>query len=412
MKRTIDSSQWVFLLTVASLFGTVLLRSLLLYQDSPVLSQVLGLLVAWLVLFASEMAYFRSWPKVFLIYLVLQTFLVSVFLWKLDFQEYDYFAILFAILSTQIMQRLTLRSGAVWLGSFTLLMALPMVKRDGLFEGIALTLVYTAVNVFLGSYALATQRAQAARTRTKALAQEVQEANRQLKTYSTQLEQLTVARERHHLARELHDSVTQTIFSMTLTTQSALLLLERDPNRVGAQLDRLTDLAHNALSEMHMLISELRPEKVAEGGLAAALNRHLADRRLPESLTVSVEVEGDQLLGPTEEQGLFRIAQEALNNIVKHARVSQACIRLHLIEPFWMEIEDQGQGFDLQLAQKRGKVGGQVGLVSMSERASEIGWDLQVITSPGAGTCIRVEKSSGGKSFDGTGRENQGLDCG
>jgi signal transduction histidine kinase len=397
MKRSADSSQWVFLLTVAFLFGTVLLRSLLLYQDSPVLGQVLGLLMAWLVLFASEMAISRRRPGVFPIYLMFQTVLVSVFLWKTDFPEYDYFAILFAILSMQVMQRLPLKSGVVWLGSSTLLMALPMVTRDGPFEGIALTLVYTAVNVFLDSYVLATQRAQAAQARTQVLAQEVQETNRQLQAYSTQLEQLAVARERHHLARELHDSVTQTIFSMTLATQSALLLLDRDPSQVGVQLDRLSDLAHSALSEMRVLISELRPEKVAEGGLAAALRRHLADRHLPDNLAVSLKIEGDRPLGSAEEQGLFRIAQEALNNVVKHAQASQAYIRLHLAEPFWMEIEDQGRGFDLQRAQDSSRVGGQVGLVSMGERAAEIGWDLQVITSPGAGTCIRAEKPSGGK---------------
>jgi signal transduction histidine kinase len=142
---------------------------------------------------------------------------------------------------------------------------------------------------------------------------------------------------------------------------------------------------------MRVLISELRPEKVAEGGLAAALRRHLADRPLPDNLLVSLEVEGDPLarLSPAEEQGLFRIAQEALNNIVKHAQASQACIRLHLAEPpWWIEIQDQGQGFDLRQARD----GGRVGLISMGERAAEIGWNLHVITSPGAGTRIRVEK--------------------
>jgi signal transduction histidine kinase len=272
-----------------------------------------------------------------------------------------------------------------------------MVIHDGLYEGMALTLVYTAVNVFLGSYVLATQRAQVARAQSHALAQELQEANRQLQASAERLEQLAVARERHHLAHELHDSVTQTIFSMTLTTQSALLLLDRDPCQVSLQLDRLTDLAHSALAEMHALISELRPEEKATGGLAAALRRHLAERRLPESLAVSLEVEGDQPLEPAEERSLFRIAQEVLNNIVKHAQASQAHIRLHLTEPFWMEIEDQGRGFDLQQARAGGRAGGQLGLISMDERAAEMGWDLQVITSPGAGTRIRVEKPPRGE---------------
>jgi len=80
-----------------------------------------------------------------------------------------------------------------------------------------------------------------------------------------------------------------------------------------------------------------------------------------------------------------------LNNIVKHSKASRACIRLHLAAPLRIEIEDNGQGFEVEPARQSGRVG----LSSMNERAAEIGWDLQVITSPGAGTCIRVEK--GGK---------------
>ncbi len=219
---------------------------------------------------------------------------------------------------------------------------------------------------------------------------ELQETNRQLQAYSKQLEQLAVTRERHRLARELHDSVTQTIFSMTLTTQSALLLLDRDPRQASAQLDRLHQLSQSALAEMRVLISELRPEKVAEGGLVAALRRHLADHRVSEGLAVTLEVEGGQPLRPAEEQGLFRIAREALNNIVKHAQASQARIGLHLKEPLWLEIEDQGQGFDLE----RARDSGHIGLSSMGERAAEIGWNLRIITTPGAGTRVRVEKTS------------------
>jgi signal transduction histidine kinase len=77
-----------------------------------------------------------------------------------------------------------------------------------------------------------------------------------------------------------------------------------------------------------------------------------------------------------------------LNNIVKHARVSQAVIHLHLSDPRWMEIRDNGAGFDPLSAVGRGKLG----LAGMSERASGIGWTLRVVSSPGNGTCIRVEK--------------------
>jgi len=390
MKRSADwAHQWIFYLTAGFLFGAVLLRSLLVYRNNPELGRVLGLLAVWLALFASEAAISPRWPRYFPIYLALQTGLVVVLLAQPG--RRDYFAALFALLGMQAMQRLNPKPGALWIGLLTSLMVLLLVKTYGAFEAIALAVIFTALNIFVASYALATRRAQAARAQNQALVLQLQEANRQLQAYSTQLEQLAVTRERHRLARELHDSVTQTIFSMTLTTQSALLLLDRDPRQASAQLDRLHQLSQSALAEMRVLISELRPEKVAEGGLVAALRRHLADRHLPESLAVSLEVEGDQPLNSAEEQGLFRIAQEALNNIVKHAQTSQANIRLHLVEPsWWMEIEDQGQGFDLERARDSGRVG----LISMGERAAEIGWNLRIITAPGAGTRIRVEKPS------------------
>ena len=379
-------SQWIYYLASSLYFGAVFLRSLLIYRDSPVLVQVLGLLLVWLVLSVSESAISRRWSRYFLIYLVLQTILVFVLL-VMPLSP-DYFATLLAVLSMQVMRRCNPKVGAFWIGLCALITALLLVNTYGIYQAIALTLIYTAANVFLGSYTLAMRRAQVARTQNQALAQELQEANNQLQAFSTQLEQLTVARERNRLARELHDAVTQTVFSMTLTTQSALLLLDRDPGRVSAQLDRLNQLARGALSEMQVLISELKPEKAVGEGLVPALRRHLAGGRLPENLSVSLEVEGNRPLEFAEEQGLLRIAQEALNNIIKHAQASQAQIRLCLAEPFWMEIEDEGKGFDLRQAQNSGRVG----LASMHERAAEIGWNLQIITSPGTGTRIRVEK--------------------
>jgi signal transduction histidine kinase len=207
------------------------------------------------------------------------------------------------------------------------------------------------------------------------------------------LEKLGIANERQRMARELHDSVTQTIFSMTLTTQSALLLLNKDPSRLGAQLERLNQLTQSALMEMHTLISELRPDQPAGTGLVMALRQHLSTRNFPEGLAVSMDVEGEQAFSSAEEQVLFRIVQEALNNVAKHARASHVSLRVHLAEPCWIEIQDDGQGFDHQQAQGSGRMG----LISMRERAAEIGWDTQIQSSPGKGTRIRVEKKETNK---------------
>ena len=278
--------------------------------------------------------------------------------------------------------------GALWIGLCAPLMILVMVDTYGVYQALALALIYTAAGAFFGTYILAMRRAQAGRSQNQSLALELQQANQQLESYSNQLEQLTVERERNRLARELHDSVTQTVFSMTLTIQSALLVLERDPGQVGSHLERLNQLARSALAEIHMLISELKPDPSAHEDLVSTLRKHLVNSRLPENLSISLDVEGYHHLDPKEEKNLFHIAEEALNNIMKHAHTSQAHIRLHLAEPLWMEIEDHGQGFDLNQAQESEGVG----LSSMRERAAEIGWDLHINTTPGEGTRIRVEK--------------------
>ena len=380
------SDAWVFYLTAALLFGATALRSLLIYAEHPVLGQALALLALWLILLiASEAPFVRKRPAVFPLYLILQTILVLALLFMPESSDFN--AVLFAVLSMQIMQRMSARIGAVCLGLFAPLMTFPLVQTYGVGNGIAFALLFTFANVLLALYALATRRAQTARSNNQSLAQELEQANRQLQTYARQVEQLAIARERHRLARELHDSVTQTIFSMTLTTQSALLLLERDPSRVGLQLDRLNELAQGALAEMRVLISELRPGQLIEGGLISALRAHLASRNIPDDLVISLQVEGDQALEPAEEQCLFRIAQEAVHNIVKHAQASQACIRLHLAPPMWIEIQDEGRGFDLGQMGRHG-----VGLVNMRERAAEIGWNLEITTTIGASTRIRVEK--------------------
>ncbi len=391
MKRSVEwSHQWLLLLTAALLFAAVLLRSLLLYRADPLFIPVVLLLFAWSILYVGETilegkSRFR-W--LFPIYLLAQVVITLVLLfWP---NSSDIYAVLFCILSMQVMQRFPPRSGAISIAAFSLLAAFPLIQIYQIVNGIAFAFIYAAANLLLGFYSLATRRAQEARAQNQALARQLEEGNRRLQTYAASMEQLAVARERQRFARELHDSVTQTLFSMTLTTQSAALVLERDPSRVQAQLDRLGSLAQNALSEMRVLIAELDTQR-GEGRLSERLRAHLAARPLPDNLSVTVEAEGALPLSFAEEQALFRIAQEAVNNIVKHARASHACIRLYLAEPVSMEIQDDGIGFDLEGA--RG--GGRIGLSSMQERAAEIGWELRIMTGPGAGTCIRVEKRPG-----------------
>ncbi len=380
--------QTVYYLAAGLLYAAILLRSLLLYESTPYLGLVLTLLISWLVLFLVATALSSRLGKWFHIYLGVQTVLVCVLIYYPYLNEYDYFAILFAVLGMQAFRFLNERAGIAWIKSFLVLIAIPFIYYQGALEGFIRWLLFGSIIIFISSYALAIRRAQDAYLHSQHLMKQLSEANLQLETYSDTLRQLGVANERQRLRRELHDSVTQTIFSMTLTTQSALLLLERDPSRVGAQLERLIQLAQSALAEMHTLISELRPEEHPGHGLVADLRKHLTGRQLPDGLKVSIEVEGEDELSAREELGLFRIAQEAFNNISKHAHASEACLRMHMAQPFWIEISDNGQGFDT----RRAPGSGQLGLVGMQERAKDIGWAVTIESIPGAGTHVRVEK--------------------
>ena len=383
---------WVYYTSAALLFAGAVVRAPLVIEDDDVLLQALVLLAVWMVLFVSEIFLSRRWRPWSAIYLILQAAVVVALLSLPG--SHDFFAVLFGVLSMYAMQRYGLPLGAVWVALFVPLTLVPLLDADDMAEVISLVLVYTAVDVFLGAYALATRGAVEARGRNQALAVDLREANSRLEDYSRRLERLAVARERNRLGRELHDSVTQTIYSMTLTSQSATLLLEREPGRVEAQLERLAELTQRALTEMHVLISELAPDAPVEGGLVAAIKRDI-ERRAMDGLTVSLEVEEPPRIGVdgpvlsmVEEQGLLGITQEALNNVVKHSGVSEATIHLRLRDPASVEIVDRGRGFEMREAAD----GPGMGLGSMSERATETGWRLQVLSSLGSGTRVLVER--------------------
>ncbi|PWB74174.1 MAG: histidine kinase, partial [Anaerolineales bacterium] len=196
------------------------------------------------------------------------------------------------------------------------------------------------------------------------------------------------------LARDLHDSVTQTVFSMNLSAQSARLLLEKDPPLASGQLLRLEELAANALSEIQSLVSQLKPRSLVEEGLPSALRRLVTEHGSRDGLQVALEIHGEQNLTEAETLGLYAIAHEALTNVVKHSGASEAAVHVDLREAHaCLEIEDHGRGFEPQtVAGQRGHLG----LAGMSERAREIGWSLAVESSPLQGTRILVTQDQAG----------------
>ncbi len=198
--------------------------------------------------------------------------------------------------------------------------------------------------------------------------------------------ELASSQERAHLARELHDSVTQALFSMTLVTRSVELLIDRDPAVAKTKLTSLRDLQREALAEMRALIFELRPGNLENDGLLPALRTHTAALQGRLGLPVVVTSELTDRLPLEIEEVLYRIAQEALHNVVKHAGARQVELAIDLRgADVVLRIRDDGKGFDATAVPE-----GHLGLTGMRARADKIGATYTVTSRAGEGTTVEV----------------------
>jgi PAS domain S-box-containing protein len=207
-----------------------------------------------------------------------------------------------------------------------------------------------------------------------------------------QVQQKAAAEERQHLARELHDSVSQALFSINLTARTVESLLRRGGPQVESALARLADLqqlTRGALAEMRALIFELRPGALEEEGLLQALRKHAAAVAGREMLKVEVVSPNDDQvprLKPAVEEALYRIAQEALHNVTKHARATRVDIHIGVEgQALALRVVDDGQGFDLNQVPA-----GHMGLGTMGQRATALGGEYSVESKPGQGTTVTV----------------------
>lgn len=201
-------------------------------------------------------------------------------------------------------------------------------------------------------------------------------------------EQAAVTEERQRLARDLHDTVTQTLYSLVLFAEAGKdALASGNLERVGNHLVRLRDTAQQALKEMRLLIYELRPLALQHAGLVGALNHRLETVEQRAGIETRLEIEGLIPLPERIEAGLYIIAQEALNNVLKHARATQVVVRLSAgLKGVELEIIDNGQGFlNGENKSNRG-----IGLASMHERARSLGGTVSIHSDAGRGTRVLV----------------------
>jgi signal transduction histidine kinase len=201
-----------------------------------------------------------------------------------------------------------------------------------------------------------------------------------------QKEQLAVLEERQRVARELHDSITQALFTLTLTLESAQAFAKKDPSRVPTLVERAHQIAKSALAETRALISDLRPTALEQRGLADALLEQLTEISTRNHIPIEFQSRGITRLASAIEDALYRIALEAVNNAVNHAHATRILIELAQRDTaVTLIVTDDGAGFD-----SSAEYAGHYGLTTMRERARALGGKMQIESESGNGTTVRA----------------------
>jgi signal transduction histidine kinase len=217
-------------------------------------------------------------------------------------------------------------------------------------------------------------------------AKQARRRERETRLLSKQARELAVLQERQRLAHELHDSVSQTLYGISLGAHTAQEALDSNPGEAAAPLEYVINLTEAGLAEMRALIFELRPEALATEGIITALTKQIAVLRTRYKLSVDAQLDEEPKLSLENKQILYRIAQEALHNIVKHASASKVTLRLARQDgELILEVHDNGKGFD-----PTGPFPGHLGLPSIRERTARLGGTCSIESTPSQGTHLYV----------------------
>ena len=208
--------------------------------------------------------------------------------------------------------------------------------------------------------------------------------------------ELSILSERNRLSLELHDVVSQKLFSLNLAAEAANTLLDRGADEARPQLERVRDLAREALAELRSLIFGLRPAELERDGLEGVLRKEATMLQRVHGVKVRVEADGESPVIDAACAGeILRIVEEALHNAVTHAQAHTVIVHLRGSDhAMRVEVSDDGVGFDPSDPELRSR---HLGLTSMEERAREIGGTFTLDARPGSGTVVSVEVPVNGR---------------
>ena len=364
----------------------VSLRWILVFieQEHPYTWLLSAMLAAYGILLGLQSFIIKGSPIRAHIYFGTQSVLIigAMLLWY----EMDFFAALFLPLGGQAMFLFPRKTAQTWVIVFGVTIVIGQFIQFRRLEALSFSFLYLAGLLLIASFSTLMLRANEARIQSDRLLDELQQAHRQLQEYAGQAEELATAKERNRLARELHDSVAQTLYGLTLQAEAAARELNNgQTDKAAEQLREIRDSAQQTLQETRLLIFELRPPILEQEGLIAALRNRLESVESRSGLKVQIQLQEVDQLPAEVEAGLYGISNEALNNILKHARATSIKVSLRKdSDKVVLEIQDNGVGFDVDAAS------GGMGLNGMKERAEQFGGELQ-IQSGTSGTTIKVE---------------------
>jgi signal transduction histidine kinase len=250
--------------TIYLLYLAVVIRTIVNQNIRPRLPIYMALEILFLVIFTLMLWRPARQPFWQHLYFIFQSILVLVLV--LLRPKFDFIVILYVILSLQAALIFSNRIRWIWVAILILLIGLPLVATLGALQGLSLALMPMTIGMVFAAYVAVTQEIESGLRNRQVLLDDLQTVNKQLTLSASQAEELSAIQERNLLARELHDSVSQTMFSISLHTRAAQILLERDPERLRPQLEKLQGLAHNALEEMRGLIAHLRIQESESTG--------------------------------------------------------------------------------------------------------------------------------------------------
>ncbi len=217
---------------------------------------------------------------------------------------------------------------------------------------------------------------------------ELSVAQAKLTNYATMVETLSISRERNRLARELHDTLAHTLSAASVQLEAVNSLWDADQDRAQSQLQRALTTTRDGLQETRRALQSLRASPLEDLGLVLALREigEATELRCGTNVTM-IAPERIDGLSPTVEQTMYRVAQEALENVSRHAQAKSAQINVQTVgREIYLEICDDGVGFDTKNIDENTHFG----LRGMKERVDALGGEIHITSQPNQGTQVRL----------------------